>query len=362
MWTFIFGMVVLALMLGANSMVADTTSVSSGFIVEYPVPVADSQPLHITVESPGHVWFTMPGANAVGSLVVTSTVDYEFTQYDVPTLDSEPYDLVYDGESIWFTERAANQIGRFQLATEAFTEYTVPTPNSAPSGIDVAPNGDVWFTERDGNQIGRFDPATEMFDEYPYNIEDGKPEDIAVLNDSSVWFTAPGVNRVVEYRPSAVPPVFFSIRVGVFNGPAFPPGGIALDASGPWITTPTENLVGRYAPGTLSFWNWFDLPTSGESPTGIAYTRTNGVNHVWFAETAVGRVGQLAVDDNANELYLWQHSLPSAHGQPQDLAVDSNGHVWITESAADKIAEWRPPYVYFSYLPIILKTQEAFES
>ena len=37
------------------------------------------QPLNLVVESPNQVWFTLPAENAIGSLVVTNTVDYEFT-------------------------------------------------------------------------------------------------------------------------------------------------------------------------------------------------------------------------------------------------------------------------------------------
>jgi len=41
--------------------------------------------------------------------------------------------------------------------------------------------------------------------------------------------------------------------------------------------------------------------------------------------------------------------------QPLGLAVDENGYVWVAESATGKVAEWRPPYFRFVYLPLALK-------
>jgi hypothetical protein len=37
----------------------------------------------------------------------------------------------------------------------AFTEYSIPTPNSAPMGITVGPDGALSFTETGANKIGR---------------------------------------------------------------------------------------------------------------------------------------------------------------------------------------------------------------
>lgn len=43
----------------------------------------------------------------------------------------------------WFTEWAANRIGRITHAGE-ITEYDLPTPASEPHGIAVGPDGALW--------------------------------------------------------------------------------------------------------------------------------------------------------------------------------------------------------------------------
>lgn len=336
---------------------AQSGASTSDFIVEYPIPTANSNPRSIVIESPGHVWFTMPGANAIGSLVVTSTVDYEFTSYAVPTANGEPYDLASDGTDLWFTERAANKIGRLNLATKGITEYTIPTPNSSPTGIDVAPDGQIWFTERDGNKLGRFDPIGATFTEISYTTAGGQLEHIAVAGDGRIWFTAPPLHRVVEYRPSNG--TFINIPVlTVFGGATVAPGGLVTDSSGmPWTSASDVDWVGRYAPGTLAYWRWQALVLPDGYPTALAYSKVGTRNHVWFVATNGGRVGQVVTTAAGNFVYLREHSLPTANSQPRGIAVDANGHVWITESGSNKIAEWLPPYFHQVDLPIILRSQ-----
>ena len=41
------------------------------------------------------------------------------------------------------------------LAAAQITEYPIPTANSGPHGITVAPDGSVWFTEIEAGKIGR---------------------------------------------------------------------------------------------------------------------------------------------------------------------------------------------------------------
>jgi virginiamycin B lyase len=328
---------------------------TAGFITEYAIPAGNSDPFNIVVEAPGRVWFTMPSANAIGSLVVTSTVDYDFTLYPVPTAGSEPYDLAFDGSAIWFTERAGNRIGRLDLATRTISDnFLTLAPGSAPTGIAVAPDGAVWFAQRDGNRIGRYNPATMTLTEYSYNMAGGQPEDIAVLNNNNIWFTAPGVMRVVLLTPSTG--TFLSVPVQTSPGsPLVAPGGIAVDNSAPWISAPDLDLIGRYAPGTLALWRWYALPIDGSRPTALVYHNAAGQPQVWFVETAGGRVGQLITDANGNPISIRTHQLPTANSQPTGIALDANGRVWIAENGSGMIAEWSPPYFHLTFLPGITK-------
>jgi virginiamycin B lyase len=39
-----------------------------------------------------------------------------------------------------------------------FTEYNVPTAASQPYDITSGPDGNIWFTEQSGNKIGKIVP------------------------------------------------------------------------------------------------------------------------------------------------------------------------------------------------------------
>ena len=91
----------------------------------------------------------VPAAGETGSVV----------EYAIPTASAGPVSIVTgpDG-ALWFTEIAANKIGRITPAGE-FMEFPIPTPNSQPDEINVGPDGNLWFAEILGNKIGRITPS-----------------------------------------------------------------------------------------------------------------------------------------------------------------------------------------------------------
>ncbi len=58
--------------------------------------------------------------------------------------------------ALWFTEGAANQIGRITTAG-ALTEFPLAA-GSGPFGITAGPDGALWFTEGGADKIGRIVP------------------------------------------------------------------------------------------------------------------------------------------------------------------------------------------------------------
>lgn len=324
------------------------------FLVEYPVPRANGQPRNIVVESPGRVWFTLPGANAIGRLVVTTSTNFTFTIFDVPTAASEPYDLAFDGTYIWFTEKAGNKIGRLTVANGNIVEYPVPTANSQPTGIDVAPNGKVWFVQKTGNKIASFDPTNSQFSETPYTRSGGQLEDVAVESATKIWFTAPGVNRAVQFVTTNSS--FVEVVVSDFGVPPYPAATIAMGQDGaPWIAAETKDLVGRFTPGTLALWRWYQTPTAGGGTYGIAPASSGNLQYVWFTERDAGRVGLLLTRSTGQLISIVDRPLGSPNSRPLGVAVDDDGHAWIAESGSNMIAEWRPPYFFFVYLPVVIR-------
>jgi hypothetical protein len=78
---------------------------------------------------------------------------------------------------MWFTEFNGNKVAKI-TTRGAFTEYAVPTPNSAPDGIAAGPDGNMWFAEFSGNQVGKVGtgaglPSSLVFSAEPGNAAAG---------------------------------------------------------------------------------------------------------------------------------------------------------------------------------------------
>ena len=334
-----------------------TTEIEST-IVEYPIPTTSGGPQSIAVQAPGHIWFTLPEENAIGELVITSTIDYKFQIYTVPTSNSEPYDLIYDGRYIWFTERAGNQLGQLDTITKIITETILTPDNSMPTSIDVAPNGNLWITKPGTSfaNISRYDPneSLDPFEDYTYTNSsnpEAVPQDITVVNDGRIGFTVPDMNLVVEL--SFNPTKFSEIFVNAVGIPSFSPGGITDDGQSLWVSAPSKSWIGRFGAGTLGNFLWLSLLSDEAKPTAIHNHLDSGNRQLWYVGTSSNHIGNVVVDADGKKVSMIDLKLTQANSQPTDIAVDANLHAWIAESGSNKIAEWRPPYVIPVYLPLI---------
>ena len=177
----------------------------SPLMTAYPVP---GSPFRVAVEQSGRIWVTLPAENAISRLVVTAPGVYDVKTYPLPTPASEPYDIAVAAGAVWVTERSGNQIARFDLLTELWTEYLIPTDASQPTGLAVLP-GDpvqVWFCEQAGNKLARLlVPAVgpSAFDEFPLPWTGAAMmESVAAVSSEGVWFTAPGRSILGRFQLS----------------------------------------------------------------------------------------------------------------------------------------------------------------
>jgi hypothetical protein len=122
---------------------------------------AGSLPREVVLNSVGQPWFAEMGGNRIVKLdPQTWGMWFPVT---VPTANGKPYGIAMEGDvAVWFTERAANKLGRYDARNVTF-EYEVPTPNSSPTGIVVDGNACAWYTAPGANQIGRLCPPLNRF-------------------------------------------------------------------------------------------------------------------------------------------------------------------------------------------------------
>jgi len=109
------------------------------------------------------------------------------TEYLIPTECTNPLAITsdYDG-NVWFAETNTGNLAKFDPLTETFTEYDNPTwPNGGRSmmwGIDYAPDGSVWFTDETYDSIWKFSTIGEKYERlsYPTSGGDSLPQRLTI--------------------------------------------------------------------------------------------------------------------------------------------------------------------------------------
>jgi len=170
----------------------------TGAMTEYGVLEPGAQPSGLAISGP-YGWFAETQENRLGRVTLATGAIAETDLITTP--NSLPEDVVINsGGYPWVTEAQGNKIAIFKVSTiSGFVQYTVPTPSSEPYGIALAADGEtVWFTERAGNKLGRFDG---VFVEFPLPTPGSSPTSIALDSAGCAWYAAPAANRIGRLCP-----------------------------------------------------------------------------------------------------------------------------------------------------------------
>jgi len=317
LFTLVFALVAgLAIALGV--MISAAQAAPVGKLTQYKVPTAGSSPQHITQASDGNFWFTESFINDqnaqghnVGRITPTGQVrefrvcDFCFPTDIVQGSDGILYFTKNDaslgrittdgtvlpdipavfspngngldahGDDIWFADFNNRSVWRYDIPTDAFTEF--PAPNTVPLDVAVAANGIVWFTDANG-QIGRLDPTTGAVTEI--DVE-GFPREINIASDGAVWFTERFSQAVGRIDPTTDAAELFQVDGG--------PEDIAPAADGSmWFTRSTAGNIARISPtGVITAES---KAVKGSEPFGITVAPDG---NPWFTMLSADKVATL---------------------------------------------------------------------
>jgi virginiamycin B lyase len=250
-------------------------------VVGIPLPTPDSGPTTVSIARSGRIWFTLGGANAIGSMNDDGT---DYRQYAIPTPDSAPRIIAAGSDgNMWFSEHSGNKIGRI-TPEGRITEFDLPTPGSQPRAIALGSDGNIWIGLFAVNKIGRITPSGHMT-EFEIPTPDSGPRALAAGPDGNVWFS--------EFRAG---------RIGRIT----PEGRI------------TE----------------FDLPRPNSGPGDMT---TGADGNIWFIELSGlmdglrpdgDRVGRITMDGVVTEF-----AMPAQSASAINIAVGPDRNIWYTRGA-----------------------------
>lgn len=159
-------------------------------------------PSGLAMDSNGNLWVPMAQANKVARLDPASE---EFSLYEIPTPESEPAGIASDNSgNIWFAE-ATGKIAKIDPASGRITEYA---PNSKLQTLDtptaVFPDpksSNIYIAEHEGHTISAFNSLLGTFREYPSVNMDGLPFGMAMDSFGNLWFAEHTIDRVGVIDP-----------------------------------------------------------------------------------------------------------------------------------------------------------------
>jgi streptogramin lyase len=320
-------------------------------VTDYKTPGTD--PWGTGFDGSGRVWVAMPGCNPAptcasstppGTLGLFDPASHTWTTVvSLPAGYGQPLFVAVDQSgAVWFTMPVTNTIGRYQPATNALEQWSIPTVGGGPWGLVIDHNSKVWFTEHYVNKIGAFDPATQTFAEVATPATNSNPYGITVDAANNVWFTenTDVVAAIGEYTSAGVLNEY-KIRNGSTAGSGLTPHLITIDGSGNvWWSEGWVGAIGRLnvasaVPGT----NHGVTEYHYTSPCGTCGTHTSGIavdsnGLVWFDDSLQNMFGSFPIGGGSFAFY------DSPHDHPHDgLNVDSQNRIWFDEEVANRLAE-----------------------
>lgn len=285
----------------------------------------------------------VPLASSAYALDATSAL----TEWTIPTPNSQPTGLSLDpsGNCCWFVESLGNKVAHLDLSTNTFQEWTIPTPDSNPTSLTltmISGSIAVFGVESAKHNVFLFFPDTGAFREYTLP-EDVDPQYISTEPAPSgtvitAWFTAQKGSSVGEitYDPDSRVARLYQLTL---------PAAAGVGAKGVYALSGTVWFAG--ATGIVK-WNmqgkqFTTWPVPSHPSTQPASVNVDALGQVWFTSTSpLGTVSNYVVVLRSDNTFTeWQ--VPTVGADVQALSINPRSqNPWIAESGQDKIAELDP--------------------
>jgi virginiamycin B lyase len=342
---------------------------TSKYITEFKIPTLCTQPLAITTDQSGNVWFIETNTGEVVKFDPVSKTFREFNNLQWQKGEKAMMWGIYRGSNgdIWFTDSMHNLIWRFDSQNKNYTRFVFPkTPQQDSFPQRLVLDGSYLLVNDfygrkisifDTNQAGPLLQTTNISSPRNYNFT----SDITVDGSGNIWYTIWNYQQggeLLGYDPKTTKFAEYTLPSGIQA-----PNGIGIDSSGKvWITDTGSSFFVSFDPKSTQFTKYITPPppvstygnSSGLIKTPITrpyWIKFDDQGRLWFNEQVANSI---AVFDNSKES-LVEYLVPSKNpnwsdcGTNQDCGVAqvfdftlTHDKVWFTEWVENNIGVLDP--------------------
>lgn len=351
---------------------------SNQFVKEYKIPTPCTQPLAITTDSFGNVWFAQVNTGNVAKFDPSSET---FTEYDNPFWPDKGRSMMWgidysaDG-SLWFTDESFDTIWKFMSQEERYQPLQFPARNDSLPQKLLVDGSRIIVNDFTGNKLVIFDP-TQSEEELSYlsipsPVEGSVTGGFAVDDENNIWYTnwifrEGGVlvkfeqeeySQVVAKSSNETPAINEFLNVFKLPEGLETPNGVVVDSNGKiWLAGTSSSFIFGFDPETEIYTEYI---TSDPHP--LVFGNSSGVikapisrpywiditddQRLVFNEQTANRIGVLDIQEEQ----LVEYMIPSRNpnwadcGEKKDCGLAqvfdftiSGDKIWFTEWAQNNI-------------------------
>jgi virginiamycin B lyase len=335
---------------------------SNKYITEFKVPTVCAQPLAVTTDLSGTVWFTESNTGNLGKFDPFSRFFTEYENVNWPKSDqSMMWGIGYSQDNnVWFTDEAHDVIWKFSVLEKNFTTFKYPTSGDAFPQKLVINGQQIVVNDFTGNKITFLDTA-QSGQEIKYSKLNSPTNDtvtaaLTIDSNGKVWYTAWKIQEggnLLRYDPQTGNGTGFKLPLGILA-----PNGISASPENKiWVTDAASSLFFSFDPQSQQYTKFItSVPreatygnSSGLIKTPISRPYWNDLDEkgrLWFNEQTSNSI---AVFDPTKES-LVEYLVPSQNpnwadcgdrescgiAQVLDFTI-SGDKIWFTEWVENNI-------------------------
>ena len=167
------------------------------YVQEFKIPTPCTQPLAITVDPQGLVWFAQTNAGGVAKF---NPITQSFTEYENTIWPEKGRSMMWgidyspDG-SIWYTDEASDSIWKFSTLDESYSRIAYPVSedqSALPQKLTVK-GSQIIVNDFTGSKLTFFTFNQQGEDQY-YNtihslIDGSVTSDFTIDSEENIWYT-----------------------------------------------------------------------------------------------------------------------------------------------------------------------------